>query len=63
MPPSSEPNAIGISRIDGERLERFAIWNAIGIIMASAPMFFTNADSTATAPASTRSCKAADVMW
>ena len=56
VPPSSEPNAIGISSIDGERFERLAICSAIGIIIASAPMFFTNADSSATAPTSTRIC-------
>ena len=33
-----------------------ASWNATGISIASAPMFFTNADSSATAPASTATC-------
>jgi hypothetical protein len=40
-PPSSEPNAIGISMQEGEVRERFAIWKAAGISMASAPIFFT----------------------
>ena len=48
MPPSSEPKAIGIRKLEGGVLVRRAIWNATGIIIASAPMFFTKADSTVT---------------
>ncbi len=54
-PPSSEANAIGIRNVEGEVLERRANWNAIGIMIASAPMFFTKADSTATVTTSTAS--------
>ena len=43
-PPSSAPNDIGIRKKDAEVPERFAIWNASGIMMASAPTFFTKAD-------------------
>ena len=48
-PPSSEPKAIGIRKIDGEMPERRANWKAIGIMIASAPMFLTKAESTVTA--------------
>ena len=54
-PPSSDANAIGIRNVDGEVLERRANWNAIGIMMASAPMFFTKADSNATTMTSSAS--------
>ena len=47
-PPSSEPNAIGMRNTDGDTPDRLANWKAIGIMMASAPMFFTKADSTVT---------------
>ena len=53
MPPSSEPKAIGIRKRDGEVLVRRAIWKATGIIIASAPMFLTKAESTVTTPTST----------
>ena len=43
-PPSSEANAIGIRKADGEVSDFFAIWNAAGIIIASAPIFLTSAD-------------------
>ena len=55
-PPSSEAKAIGIRNTEGETPERLAIWKAIGIIMASAPMFFTKADSTVTMATRTSSC-------
>ena len=55
-PPSRDPNAIGISRQDGDVLVRRAIWKATGSIIASAPIFFTNADSTVTLPTSTTTC-------
>ena len=48
MPPSSEPKAIGMRKLEGGVLVRRAIWNATGIIIASAPIFFTKADSTVT---------------
>ncbi len=48
MPPSSEPNAIGINSADTGLSFLRASWNAIGIIIASAPMFFTNADRMVT---------------
>ena len=53
MPPSSEPKAIGMRKLEGGVLVRRAIWNATGIIIASAPMFFTKADSTVTTVTST----------
>ncbi len=48
-PPSSEPNAIGIRKRDGEASERRANWKATGIMIASAPMFLMKAESTVTA--------------
>ena len=45
-PPSSEPKAIGIRKIEADTPERRANWNAIGIMIASAPMFLTKAEST-----------------
>ena len=54
-PPSKEANAIGIRNVEGEVLERRANWNAIGIMIARAPMFFTKADRTATVTTSTAS--------
>ena len=47
-PPSSEPNAIGIRKTEGEAPDRRANWKAIGIMIASAPMFFTKADMMVT---------------
>ncbi len=55
-PPSSDANAIGIRKADGEALERLANWKAMGIMIASAPMFFTKADRTATTTTSRTSC-------
>ena len=56
MPPSSAANDIGISSADTGRSCRRASWNATGIIIASAPMFFTTAESTMTVPASATTC-------
>jgi hypothetical protein len=56
IPPSREPKAMGIRSREGEVPVRRAIWKATGIIMASAPMFFTKAESTVTAPTSTTTC-------
>ena len=61
-PPSNEPNAIGMRNTDGDTLERFAIWKATGSIMASAPMFFTKADSTVTTVTSRMSCARTEEM-
>ena len=47
-PPSSEPNAIGIRNTEGDTPDRFANWKAIGIMIASAPIFLTKADRTVT---------------
>ncbi len=47
-PPSSDPNAIGMRKHEGEAWERRANWNATGIIIASAPMFLTKADRIVT---------------
>ena len=49
VPPSSAPNDIGISSDEGEVPVRRASWKAIGISMASAPIFLTKAESTVTA--------------
>ena len=57
VPPNSEPKAIGIRRLDGEVPVRRASWNAIGIMIASAPTFLTKADSSVTTPTSTRICR------
>ncbi len=54
-PPSSEPNAIGIRNTEGDVPERRANWKAIGIMIASAPMFLTKAESTVTTATSTSS--------
>ena len=56
MPPSSEPDASGISTRDGGFSVRRATWSAIGMKIASAPMFFMNAESAVTAEASTATC-------
>ena len=61
-PPNNEPNAIGMRNTDGDTLERFAIWKATGSIMASAPMFFTKADSTVTVVTSRMSCARTEEM-
>jgi len=63
MPPSNEPNAIGIRRLDGELSVLRARKKATGISMVRAPMFFTKAESTATAPASTATCSVVVVRW
>ncbi len=62
-PPSKEANAIGIRKVDGEALERRANWNAIGIMIASAPMFFTKAESTATSTTSMASCARTELTF
>jgi len=56
-PPSSEANAIGIRKADGEVSDFFAIWNAAGIIIASAPIFLTSADPRPTLAASSSNCE------
>ena len=52
-PPSSDANDIGIRKTDGEVFDFFAIWNATGISIATAPMFFTSAEAKPTLPVST----------
>ena len=47
-PPSSDAKAIGIRKTEAETFERSANWKAIGIMIASAPMFLTKADITPT---------------
>ena len=54
MPPSSEPNAIGISIAEGGVPVRRASWKATGIIIASAPIFLTKPDRAATTAVSTK---------
>jgi DeoR/GlpR family transcriptional regulator of sugar metabolism len=52
-PPSREPNASGISTRDAGFSVRRATWIAIGMKIASAPMFLIKAESAVTADAST----------
>ena len=47
------PKAIGIKRLDGALPVLRAMKKATGISMVRAPMFFTKADNTVTAPTST----------
>ena len=56
-PPSSEPKDIGISRREAGLPVRRAIWKAIGMKIASAPMFFMKADSTVTTLTRTPTCE------
>src|SRR4051812_18348958 len=58
-PPSSDPNDIGIRNCEGEVFDFLAIWNAAGISIANAPMFFTSADRKVTDPTSRNSCELA----
>ena len=55
-PPSREPNASGMSTRDTGFWVRRATCIAIGMKMASAPMFLMKADSAVTADASTATC-------
>jgi hypothetical protein len=55
-PPSNEANDIGIRKTDGDALFFFAIWNAAGISIASAPTFLTSAEVTPTEAVSTNNC-------
>ena len=55
-PPSSAANDIGIRKRDGDTPERRAIWKAIGSMIASAPIFLTKAESTATTVTRINSC-------
>src|SRR3546814_10820385 len=54
-PPSSAANDIGIRKTEGGVLFFFAIWNAEGISIASAPTFLTSADAKPTEAVSTTS--------
>ena len=63
MPPSSEPNAIGISREDGEVPVRRASWKATGISIASAPIFLTKAESSVTEPTRATICRVMVVRY
>ena len=56
MPPSSAPNDIGISKDDGEVPVRRASWKAIGISIASAPIFLTKPESKVTEPTRATIC-------
>ena len=55
-PPSRAPKDIGIRKQEGDAFDRFAIWKAIGIMMASAPTFFTKAERMVTVATSTNIC-------
>ena len=57
MPPSSDPNDIGIKSEEGDVPLRRASWNAMGISMASAPTFLTNADNSVTEPTNATICR------
>jgi hypothetical protein len=61
-PPSSEPKAIGMRRLDTGVPLRRATWSAIGMKIARAPMFLTIADRKVTAPVSTTTCAQGVVM-
>src|SRR3546814_12998493 len=52
---------ICISRLDGDVPVRRAIWNATGMSMASAPMFFTMAERMVTVPTSPRTCSRGEI--
>ena len=52
VPPRSAPNDMGINSEEGEVPLRRASWRAIGMVMASAPTFFTKAESRVTEPTS-----------
>ena len=56
-PPSSEPNASGISTAEAGVPARRACWNTIGIRIASAPTFLTKAERIVTTPTSTTTCR------
>ena len=55
-PPRSEPKAMGMRKVEAGTPERRANWKAIGIMIASAPMFFTKAESTVTTPTRISTC-------
>ena len=55
-PPSSEPKASGISTRDGGFSVLRATWSAIGMKIATAPIFLMKAESAVTADASTATC-------
>ena len=55
-PPRAEPNAIGISKIDGDRLVSRADCKAIGIIRANAPTLFINAERRALIKVNAATC-------
>jgi hypothetical protein len=52
-PPSSEPNDIGISSFDTGVPVLRSSWKATGMNVASAPMFFTRAETSVTEETST----------
>jgi hypothetical protein len=52
-PPSSEPNDIGISSFDTGVPVLRSSWKATGMNIASAPMFFTRAETSVTEETST----------
>ncbi len=59
-PPISDPNAIGIKNTEGCTFERRANWNATGIMIASAPMFFMKAERMVTVTTRRASCALTD---
>src|SRR3546814_21094294 len=57
-PPSSAANDIGLRKTEGGGLFFFAIWNAEGISIASAPTFLTSPDEKPTEELGRESCRA-----
>jgi hypothetical protein len=55
-PPNSDAKDIGISNIDGETADTRAVCMATGIMIASAPIFLTKAESNTTMPTRVTSC-------
>ncbi len=56
MPPTSEPNAIGMSSLDADVPVRRASWSATGMKIAGAPTFLLTIDITVTATTSAGTC-------
>ena len=63
MPPTSEPNAIGISSLDGELPVRRASCMATGMKIASAPTFLVTMDSSVVATTRAGTCRASVFRW
>ena len=62
-PPSSEPNASGISSWEGGVPSRLAMWKATGRRIASAPTFLMKVDMSVTASPRTNTCVRTDLKY